>query len=316
MTSTGQRTAAAPLTPAPTAGRRLTVYRPGMFWQNGCRGRYPALSLTGRECRLKCDHCAGRLLETMIPVNDGDHLVTICRRLAGAGNHGVLLSGGCDAAGRLPWERFFAAIGRVKSTTNLTVSIHAGNLDLPTARALKRAGVDLALVDVIGDAQTYRRVYHLDGGLGPIHTTLEALAAAGLPIVPHVICGLDYGRIRGEYRALETIAALTVAAVVVVSLMPLSATPMAAVTPPPAEAVTEVLAAARRMMPATPLSLGCARRRGDVRLERCALEVGIDRLALASDEALAHARRLGLRITFQDTCCALAPAVVTAGGHP
>ena len=48
-------------------GRRITFFLPGMFIQNGLSGKYPAVSITGSRCDLMCDHCQGKLLESMIP---------------------------------------------------------------------------------------------------------------------------------------------------------------------------------------------------------------------------------------------------------
>ncbi len=187
-------------------GRRLTVFLPGMFTYNGHRGKYPALSITGSKCELRCDHCMGTTLQPMISADSPEKLVEKALRLSGRGNHGILISGGCDMKGRLPWAGFIPAIREIKERTGLYISVHCGLLDYSTARLLKSAGVDQALIDVIGDDETYRKIYHVDFRVSRIVGTMENLERAGIPIIPHVVCGLYFGRIMGEKKALEIIS--------------------------------------------------------------------------------------------------------------
>jgi len=286
-------------------GRRITFFLPGMFILNGQTGNYPALSITGPRCDLRCDHCQGKLLESMIPADDPDALFEKCLALERTGCCGVLISGGCDRDGCLPWEPFLPAIRAVKEKTRLFISVHAGFIRENDAAGLKQAGVDQALVDVIGDDETLQRIYHVPFGVERIEAGLEALQKAGVPIVPHIVCGIDYGRMRGEQKALDIVAPFKVEQVVVLSLMAIPATPVQRVNPPPAEAVAELIALARFKLPETLISLGCARPRGSRRLEVLAVDAGVNRMALPSDEAVERARSYGLDIRYQKTCCSV-----------
>jgi len=286
-------------------GRRITFFLPGMFILNGQTGNYPALSITGPRCDLRCDHCQGKLLESMIPADDPDALFEKCLALERTGCYGVLISGGCDRDGCLPWEPFLPAIRAVKEKTRLFISVHAGFIRENDAAGLKQAGVDQALVDVIGDDETLQRVYHVPFGVERIAAGLEALQTAGVPIVPHIVCGIDYGRMRGEQKALDIVAPFKVEQVVVLSLMGIPATPVQRVDPPRAEAVAELIALARFKLPETLISLGCARPRGSRRLEVLAVDAGVNRMALPSDEAVERARSYGLDIRYQKTCCSV-----------
>jgi len=287
-------------------GKKITFYVPGMFSYNGIKGKYPALSITGEECALHCDHCAGKLLETMIPASNPGQLVETCRRLKEKGTLGVLLSGGCDREGRLPWDDFLPAISEIKEETGLYISVHCGLLDDETAFDLKKAGIDQALLDVIGDDQTYRDVYHVDFGVSRIASTLKALHRAGLPMIPHVVCGLHYGKIAGEMQALDMIAPFHPEQVVIVSLMGIPGAPMAKLPGPRAEEIAEVMAEARLKMADSRISLGCARERGNVLIDTLAIEAGVSRMVIPSEEALALAREYGLEISYQRTCCSVA----------
>lgn len=274
------------------------------------------LSITGGACALECDHCRGRLLERMIPVKSPDALVERCRSLAAGGIRGVLISGGCDAEGRLPWGRFMGAIRAVKAETDLFVSVHSGLVDDRDAQGLKQAGVDQALIDVVGCDETLRTVFHLPFGVARIEAALAALARVGLAVVPHIVCGIHYGEMRGEKAAVEVISRFPVHQVVIVSLMPLPGTVMAKAVPPSAEAVADIIAEVRFAMPRTPVSLGCARERGNPRLEVMAVDAGVNRLALPSAEAASRAGFYGLEIRRRETCCSVDRNLYAAPREP
>jgi uncharacterized radical SAM superfamily protein len=286
-------------------GRSITFFLPGMFVLDGVPGRYPALSLTGGRCELMCDHCRGSLLAPMIAADSPELLVARCRELEGEGHPGVLVSGGCDADGCLPWERFLPAIRRVKATTRLHVSVHAGFIHRRDALGLKAAGVDQALVDLVGDDDTLRRVCHVPFGVERVAAALEALHAAGIPVVPHIVCGLDGGRMVGEERALDLVARFRLEQLVVLSFMGLPGTPLQRAAPPPPEAVAGLIARARLRVPDLTISLGCARPRGASRLDVLAVDAGVNRMALPSEEAVVRARHHGLAIRYQRSCCSV-----------
>lgn len=288
-------------------GRRLGVYLPGMFVAYGRRGRYPAVSLTGSRCALGCDHCAGRLLEPMLPATTPQDLLSLGRELWQRGERGILLSGGSDSSGRLPWKRFIEAIAALSAETGLTITAHVGRIDQATAGALKRAGVRQALIDVVGEADTARRVLHLPGGLAAQEETLAACGAVGLELAPHLILGLHRGRMLGEWRALERLARLKVRRVVFVIFMPLKGTPLESARPVGVEEAARFMAEARQVLPKARHHLGCARPRGRYRaqLDRLAVAAGINALALPSDAALQAAAELGIEVVNHDVCCSL-----------
>ena len=286
-------------------GKKIVFYLPGMFVLNGVNGKYPAISITGNACALQCDHCQGKILGSMLQTPTPEQLVALCLELAAKGRHGVLISGGCDLWGRLPWDRFIPAIEEIKRRTDLFVSIHSGLLGEREAFGLKQVGVDQALIDVIGDDQTFKRMVHVSFGVERIHDAMVALQNVGLPMIPHIVCGLNYGRIKGEKQAVDMVAGFEVEQLVIVSLMSIPGTPVRRVIPPTAEAVADIIAEARSKMPATRISLGCARQRGNTLLETLAIDAGVNRMALPSDEAVARAKSYDLEIRYQKTCCSV-----------
>jgi len=288
-------------------GHRLTAYVPGMFVVDGKRGRYQAVSITGDRCDLDCEHCKGTLLRTMAHAPDPERLLQFGLDAWARGDKGMLVTGGCDDAGRLPWAEFLPVIEQLKARTGLTITVHAGQVDTSTARALRNAGVDQALVDVIGDDVTARETYHLAEGAAAIRRTLDALAEVGLETVPHIIFGIHHGQERGEAAALDMLNNYPLNKYVIVVLMPTKGTSMAEVTPPAPEAVARFISQARMELPNCEASLGCARPRGRYRrqLDVLAVRAGVNSIAIPADEALREAEKLGLETVFMETCCSL-----------
>jgi uncharacterized radical SAM superfamily protein len=241
----------------------------------------------------------------MLRTETPERLVTQCLELSKKGQHGVLISGGCDLSGRLPWRDFIPAIRAIKRRTNLFVSIHSGLVDTSQARLLKAAGVDQALIDAIGDDETFQQVYHVPFGVERIQDSMAALQTAGLPMVPHIVCGLNKGKLKGEKAAVQMVAGFDVEQLVIVSLMGIPGTPFFRIRPPASEDVAGLIADARQLMPATRISLGCARQRGNSRMETLSIDAGVNRMALPSEDAIARAKEYGLTIRYQKTCCSV-----------
>jgi hypothetical protein len=268
--------------------------------------RFASISVTGTECALACEHCKTQVLEgmTALPKFDGS-LFDLCRELAERGARGVLISGGCDKHGRVPLLRHIPDLIRIRRELGLTLRVHPGLPDEETVAGLAEAGVDGAMVDILGDDATIREVYHLDATAADYEAVLERLERHRVPAVPHILLGLHFGQMRGEWRALEMIARHARKCLVLVVLMPLTGTPMVGVTPPPVSELAEFFALARRALPATPVMLGCARPLGRIKvdIDRAAVEAGLNGIAYPAEGIIAHARARGLAPRFVDACC-------------
>jgi hypothetical protein len=221
------------------------------------------------------------------------------------GARGILVSGGSDRRGRVPLLRHAPDLHRIREELGLLIRVHPGLPDEETAAALGLVGVDGAMLDVIGAEATIREIYHLDVGVEEYEAVLARLARHGVPLVPHIILGLDRGRMLGEWRALEMIARHTPKLVVLVVLMPLTGTPMSGVAPPPVEEIGAFFETARAALPATPIMLGCARPLGPAKAEidRRAVEAGLDGIAFPAEGIVALARGHGRTPRFHDACC-------------
>jgi uncharacterized radical SAM superfamily protein len=266
---------------------------------------FPTISITGKGCALMCKHCGGKVLETMYPATTPKKLYDLCEKFKRNGALGVLISGGCLPNGYVPIERFVDAIGKVKRELGLTVFVHTGVIEFDTAKKLKKAGVDAALIDVIGSDKTIKEIYNLNVTVKDYEDSLKALHKAGIVFVPHVIVGLYYGKLKGEFEALKMISNYKPSALVVIAFMPIHGTEMANVKPPKPLDIAKVVTTARLMFPETPLVLGCMRPKGKHRVETdtLAIKAGVNAIAFPADEAIKYAENQGYNASFSSFCC-------------
>jgi uncharacterized radical SAM superfamily protein len=222
------------------------------------------------------------------------------------GAKGCLVSGGCLPDGSVPLDEFVPQLGKIKRELSLTVFVHTGIINLQTAQALKAAGIDAALIDVLGSQETIKKTFNTSTTLQDYSSSLGALEASGLCFVPHVIVGLNEGKLDGELQALKMISHVTPSALVIIAFMPLRGTAMAKTSSPSPLGIAKVAAAARLMFPQTPLVLGCMRPKGASRAETdvLTLKAGVDAVAFPADAAVNYARNKGFRVSFSPYCCA------------
>jgi uncharacterized radical SAM superfamily protein len=282
----------------------FTYYKTSYY--NSLHTHFPTISVTGTACALNCKHCEGEVLKTMYPATTPEKLFALATKLKRQGTLGCLISGGCTPNGSVPLEPFIPTITKIKRELGLTVFVHTGIIDPATAVTLKRAGVDAALIDVIGSDETIKRISGLNATAKDYAVSLNAMRTAGLNIVPHVIVGLHDGKLKGELKALKIVATTEPSALVVIAFMPIHGTSMTKVKPPQPADIAKVCVIARLMFPQTPLVLGCVRPKGKSRAETdiLALKAGVDGIAFPSEEALEYAKQQGYATSFSSHCCA------------
>ncbi len=272
----------------------------------GCS--FQGVSITGPGCALQCDHCQAQVLKPMKPATTPEALWNHAVRQKLHGSEGLLISGGSNKHNVVPLDRHFDTIRRIKAELGLQVLVHVGFADEAYARGLASAGVDSVMLDIIGDDDTVRQVYHLPWASTADHErTLANLSEAGLSLSPHVVIGLHYGQIRGEYRALETIRRYPLSSLVLVVLQPVRGTPMAAITPPDPADIADVFSAARLGFPDTEILLGCERPYGDHKLQTDAFAVkaGLNGIAYPAEGIIGLSQALGLTTDMSGMCCSL-----------
>jgi len=292
-------------------GHKLTFSIPGtVSYQDHTlsfhKDRFAAISVTGNHCDLRCGHCQGKLLESMIPAEDPGIFLQIVERLRMNGAHGILVSGGATPDGEVPLEKFIPPIKEIKGKNpSFKIIVHTGLIKKETAEGLKEAGVDQILLDVIGDNETIREIYHLNKRVEDYEETLWMLKEMGHYLAPHIIIGHHFGEIRGEWRALETVTRVGVETIVLVVLKPLTGKNSHRIPAP--EETSRISAIARILNPSIPLRMGCIRpaHPWKAAMEKGAIDSGVNTIAYPLQGTIDYANEIGLETKFIEMCCSL-----------
>jgi len=272
------------------------------------KNSFPAFSITAAGCALMCDHCEAKILEPMIPAIKPEMLDRKVRHLIETEDlNGFLLSGGSNKRNEINYSRFYPVIEKLKRDfPQLRVAIHTALTDHAGAKEMEAAGVDVAMLDIIGAEETIREVYHLDRPVDDFEATVEALCATSMQISPHIVIGLHYGRILGEENALDILSRHDTKALVLVVIMPFYAKPGTFVTPDTKD-VGRIFLESRRRLPDRQVLLGCARPPGMHKrvTDAYAVMAGLDGIAFPADGAVAVADLVGRPFHQAHACCSI-----------
>jgi len=294
-------------------GNELTFSFPSMiaFQHNGLscqKESFAAISVTGKHCDLRCGHCKGILLESMIPAEDPETFSHVVDGLRSHGALGILVSGGADKNAEVPLKNFIPAIRAIKEKDpKFKVIVHTGLIQKEPAMELKEAKVDQILIDVIGDDDTIRQVYHLKKRVRDYEDTLWMLKEMGHHLAPHIIIGHHFGEIRGEWKALEMITQVGVETIVLVIIKPLLANGMGRMRIPRHEETSRISAIARILNPAIPIRMGCIRpaHPWKAEMEKGFIDSGVNTIAYPLQGTMDYAKEVGLETRCIDMCCSL-----------
>jgi uncharacterized radical SAM superfamily protein len=276
----------------------------------GCgKASFPAFSITGGACALNCDHCQAKILEPMISATSPTELERKVRDLVMLKDlGGFLLSGGSNRRNEVPYDRYYPTIEKLKREfPKLRIAVHSALLDEKRAKRMEAAGIDVAMMDVIGAQETIRDVYHLDRPVSDFEATLAALTATKMEVVPHIVIGLHYGRLLGEENALDIISRYNVAALILVIVSPIYAPadkPFATIG---TDDVAKVFVAARQRIRNAPVQLGCIRPAGRHKMmtDAYAVMAGFDGIAYPAPGIVALARAIGRPVEQEHACCSI-----------
>jgi uncharacterized radical SAM superfamily protein len=294
-------------------GNELTFSIPGTVSYHDDRlplqkDRFAAISVTGNHCDLQCGHCQGKLLESMIPAEDPETFFQITDRLRLAGAHGVLVSGGADQNGEVPLKKFIPFIKVLKEKNpQFKVIVHTGLIRREIAKGLKEAGVDQILIDVIGDDDTIREVYHLNKRVKDYEETLWMLTEMGHRLAPHIIIGHHFGEIKGEWKALEMVTHVGVETIVLVILKTLAPDRKNHFKVPKSDETSRISAIARILNPTIPIRMGCIRPAHSWKseMEKGFIDSGVNTIAYPLQGTIEYAKEIGLETKFIEMCCSL-----------
>ncbi|MFX1257893.1 MAG: radical SAM protein [Promethearchaeota archaeon] len=272
--------------------------------------KFPAISITGNECALECEHCNKKYLHGMTPILNNKDLKNYLLELSKNDGIGALISGGCEPDGSVPLFNFLDTIKDIKSQTNLIINVHTGLLKEETARKLANSNVDIISFDVNMDEEIVENIYHLKKDLSEYKKAVNFLKNYNLNIVPHICIGLYYGKLHKELESIKFIkeSEINPSLIVIIALIPPKNSKVHFEKPNPID-IAKIIAIIRFLFPHTEISLGCMRPRGNVRfeLEMYAIKAGITRIEIPSRDTLKWLRNFNPKIRFKffSACCAI-----------
>jgi len=277
--------------------RRLTIYRPG--------GDFPSVSVTGSSCSMSCSHCSGRYLKGMVDVSERNSLYEFGMELERRKGKGLLVSGGCNQDGAVAFPDFtFQEIRRLKEETSLSINLHCGLVDRETADRVSMSMVDRVSFDLVYHDPTIKNVLHLDRDRDDYIATMELLRDRGLRVVPHILAGLDHGKLSFEIEAVDRISGMKFEEVILIILIPTRGTPFGNLPPPDENDVLDLASYMRERLDCR-LVLGCMRPKGYHALETGVLKRGFDGIVLPSGRTLKWIREEGYQVDEKNMCCCL-----------
>lgn len=283
-------------------GNKLKIYIPNK--------RFPAISITGSNCALKCEHCNEKYIKSMNPILNNVNLEKFLLKLYHDGGTGALISGGCEPDGSVPLLKFLDTIKKIKKETNLIINTHTGLLNEITAKKLAEANVDIVSFDINIDEEVISNIYHLRKDIDDYKDAVEILIKNNLNIVPHLCVGLYYGRIHKELQSIKFIkeSGLDPSLIVIIALIPPEHSEIRFNRPLPID-IAKIITLIRFIFPKTEISLGCMRPRGDIKveIEKLAINSGITRIEIPSPKTLSWLKKFNSNIKFKfySACCAI-----------
>jgi uncharacterized radical SAM superfamily protein len=272
--------------------------------------KFPAISITGSECALHCEHCNEKYLKNMNPILNNIDLKNFLLDHAKNEGVGALISGGCEQNGSVPLLKFIDTIKKIKSQTKLIINTHTGLLNEVTAQKLAEANVDIVSFDVNMDEYIIRNIYHLEKDLNDYKNAMNLLKKYDLNIVPHICVGLFYGKLHKELESLKFIKDIGInpELIVIIALIPPKKSKTLFESPKPVD-IAKIIALIRFLFPKTEISLGCMRPRGDIKIEieKRAINSGITRIEIPSKTTLKWLKRINsnIKLSFYSACCAI-----------
>ncbi len=257
--------------------------------------KFPALSVTGDKCSLNCAHCEGHYLRNMLDVSEPKTLYQAALKLEDQGGFGFLLSGGSDTDGKIPIDDHLEVVQRVIARTSLKVNVHTGLVNPDTVKDLKKVSPHVISFDLVGSKKTIEEVYGIKASPEDFYDAYRLLKEESLNVVPHITIGLEGGKLRGEYRAIDMASDSNL--LILNSLIPshIGRTVER----------TDILETLRYALDTTDarVYLGCMRERGRISLEKKALEIGVSGIAVPAKDTLRWARD-NYDVKVMEYCCA------------
>ncbi|MGC8619502.1 MAG: radical SAM protein [Thermoplasmata archaeon] len=275
--------------------KTLIAYYPGK--------EFPSVSITGTYCALNCKHCSRHYLQGMIPAIDENTLYNMAKRIYENGGKGFLLSGGSDLNGKLPLKKFKDVVKKIKRDFPLILNAHTGILDESDIYILEEMGIDNISFDAVISDEIIKNVFGLSKNSEDYKKSLLLLDRSKMAYTPHIIIGLNFGKISYEYETINFLKELNnFKKVIFLVLIPTKGTPMENVKLPEVENIISVIDYSMKKIGKDHV-IGCMRPRNLKNFEIMAVDLGIKGITVPTPSTLEYAKSKGYQIIRENICC-------------
>ncbi len=290
--------------------RQLKFYAPGKA--------FPSISLSGNNCALDCEHCDKKYLNHMIAAETPDDLKETFSQLINRGAVGTLISGGCDAEGKVPLLNFEQTILDFKNGAEgkkFFLNSHVGLVSDEEAMRIKAMGIDTVSFDLNLDPKVIAELFHLPHTPQQYKDSFRALLKAKVRVIPHILIGANFGKIEEELDALRFLHEIstefpggyTPELIVFIVMIPprtkgVMDSRFSLISP---SEVAKLILIAQTLFPNSDLSLGCMRPHGSYSfaMEKWSIQAGAYRVVKPSSKTRRWAESQGYPQRFFAACC-------------
>ncbi|MHA1794643.1 MAG: hypothetical protein DRO88_04900 [Promethearchaeia archaeon] len=284
--------------------KNIKVYVPGR--------EFPSISLTGKACALNCEHCDRKYLSSMIPAATSSQLKTVLANLSKSGKVGTLLSGGCDAEGKVNYSNFVQVIQDFKQTPEgkkFYLNSHVGLVSTSEAQELAKIGIDAVSFDLNLDSEVITNIFHLKHSPEDYQNSFEALLNNGINVIPHILIGANFGRIKGELTALKYLNRFQPEIIVFIVMIPprrqgVMDSRFSLVSP---QEVAKIILISHYFFPHAEISLGCMRPYWNdaFHTEKWAIQAGVSRMVKPTMKTRQWLENESFKIEKLTACCVI-----------
>jgi uncharacterized radical SAM superfamily protein len=164
--------------------------------------------------------------------------------------------------------------------------------------------VDKVSFDLVYDDDTIKNVLRLDASKEEYMDTIMKLKERGVVVVPHILAGLNRGKISWEFEAVKEISGLGSEETVLIILIPTKGTEFQDIDSPDNASILDLAGQMRKELNGR-VVLGCMRPKGTKDLEIELLKMGFDGIVLPSRRTAKWIEQQGWKVTRMNKCCCM-----------
>ena len=245
---------------------------------------------------MNCPWCGGYYLKSMKSLNPK-------RLKLFKGKTSVLISGGYDKQGKLPWREHLSFLKKIRRQ-GLKINLHPGICEKEDIEPLKELSPVISFDFITDDDLLEEAGFSVQKK--DFLSSFELLQAQKIRVIPHLLVGRNRGKIKTEYEGLKILADYSLKKLVFLIFIPAPGTAFSAFSPPSLSELEKFFFFAREALPRTDFYLGCMRPRGFGRekIEELAIKYQFVKIVMPAKRTQKQMKENNFRIKEQKECCA------------